>query len=214
MGRNLIDKVGAGKSQYISQRLRQLGRLVLTLRSLTEGEEVFLADFLKPDLFDLVIQAVMVVCQLKENTPESGTPEFGIPSLSLKLGHSLKKCALILQGEALRNRDGELLETAKMYLQLHESEWSDKIASHALSTMANLKFNKPDILPVTSDLIKLRQFLLDEIQVRCRSLEQHPSPENWTALVEVCLSRLIVFNKRRGGEASRLLCKPYEERPV
>ena len=101
-----------------------------------------------------------------------------------------------------------------MYLQLHESEWAEKISAHALSTMASRKFNKGDLLPVTSDLVKLRSYLLVEIDVRCEALSQAPSPHTWMSLVEAVLSRLILFNKRRGGEAARMLIKSYKDRPV
>ena len=195
LGKSLLMKVGAEKREYISQRLRQLGRLVLTLTKL-DGEGEYLMDFLKPDKFDLVINGVK---QISMMTTVAEDRTCGIPSLSLKLGYSLKKCVLILQGFALRQRDSQQLETAKLYLKLHESEWAEKISSHALSTMASRKFNKGDVLPVTTDLVNLRKFLLAEMNERGKALNQAPSPQTWTSLVEATLSRLILFNKKRGG---------------
>lgn len=211
-GRSLLDKVGRQRSQYISQRLRQLGRLLITLRSLKgEIEGPSLADFLKPELFDLVVSGVM---KLAQKTEGSNGSEYGVPSLSLKLGHSLKKCILILRGMALRQRDSSLGEQCKLYLELHESEWSDKVSSHALSTMVKRKANTPDVLPVTSDLIKLKQFMKEESHRCVAAIKECPSPETWTALVDVTLGRIILFNKRRSGEAAKLLIKSYDERPV
>ena len=36
---------------------------------------------------------------------------------------------------------------------------------------------------------------------------------SWRKLSKLTMARLILFNKRRGGEVSRLLLKTYKERP-
>jgi hypothetical protein len=35
----------------------------------------------------------------------------------------------------------------------------------------------------------------------------------WEKLAEATLCRIVIFNKLRGGEASKLLVKNYQERP-
>ena len=47
-----------------------------------------LADCLGPKLFEYAIEAVKKTSKFHENTPE-----YHIPSVALKLGHSLMKCA-------------------------------------------------------------------------------------------------------------------------
>ena len=106
-GKSLLQKVGATKHEYIAQRLRQLGRLVLTLRKLGDGD--YLKDFLKPERFDMVVEGVQQISVMTTGAVEMTC---GVPSLSLKLGYSLKKCVLILQGLALRQRDSHQLEEA------------------------------------------------------------------------------------------------------
>lgn len=63
-GTSLLMKVGGEKHEYISQRLRQLARLVLALRKLGEGTN--LSDFLIPERFDLVVKAVMNISQMSK----------------------------------------------------------------------------------------------------------------------------------------------------
>lgn len=77
------------------------------------------SDFLKPQNFDFVVMQVLEMAEMKEG---DGPPLMRIPSLSLKLGSSLKKWVLILQGIALCQRDNTLLEDCKLYLQLHQSK--------------------------------------------------------------------------------------------
>lgn len=40
-------------------------------------------------------------------------------------------------------------------------------------------------------------------------LEQHPQLEVWSTLAQTTLVRLVMFNKKRGGEASKMLVKSY-----
>ena len=70
------------------------------------------------------------------------------PSLSLKIGHSLKKFINILRGHALQRKDKVLIE----------AEWSYHVSHHSLSALSTKKFNKVDLLPLAEDL-----FILAEI---------------------------------------------------
>ncbi|KAK3721865.1 hypothetical protein QZH41_011501, partial [Actinostola sp. cb2023] len=54
--------------------------------------------------------------------------------------------------------------------------------------------------------MKKMEKLMTEVNTR-------PSPQTWTALGQLTQVRLITFNKRRSGEASRLLLKDFVERP-
>ena len=46
-----------------------------------------------------------------------------------------------------------------------------------------------------------------------KALEHHPVVDNWSMLARATLTRLVMFNKRRGGEASKLSLKGHLERP-
>ena len=54
-GSSIIDKVGKRKSAYVSQRMRQLSRLLAVLN---EEKDCKLADVINPSSFDLVVIAV------------------------------------------------------------------------------------------------------------------------------------------------------------
>ena len=45
------------------------------------------------------------------------------------------------------------------------------------------------------------------------SLRKQPNIEDWSLLAQATLTRLVMFNKRRGGEASKLPLEAYENRP-
>ena len=64
---------------------------------------------------------------------------------------------------ALGQKDIENKQNLEMFLELLDSEWSTKISSAALRMLNDGQFNKAPVLPVTEDLMKLREHLLAEI---------------------------------------------------
>lgn len=69
------------------------------------------------------------------------------------------------------------------------------------SALQRKKFNKIELLPVTNDLEILRKYLLDQLSVLTRSLEEASKLQVWKELhvAVATLNLLIIFNKRRGG---------------
>lgn len=93
-----------------------------------------------------------------------------------------------------------------------DAEWNTSISHHSIATLDERKY-KPDLLPITSDLQKLRQFIVSRISSLTVFLRAQPSLQKWRELVELVLVRFILFNKRRGGETAKILLKSYENRP-
>jgi hypothetical protein len=216
-GSVLIKKLGPRRGNDIMQRMRQLGRLRLELnRRSSQSQEGRICDkklteYISGHGFDEIIGAVESLAGLKTN--EHGISTFTVPSLPLRLGHNLLKCAELKRGMALRNQDDQMLKSSEIYIKLHLAEWTDKISSIALATLKTNKFNQPTMLPVTSDLLKLRNYLELEMSDLVQTLQEGPSRAVWKSLAKVMLARLIIFNKRRSSEVSKLLEKTYATRP-
>ena len=73
--------------------------------------------------------------------------------------------------------------------------------------------SKVELLPLADNLEKLRKSLLAKISSSVERLEQQPQLEVWSDLAQATPARLVLCNKRRGGEASKLLVESYLERP-
>lgn len=98
--------------------------------------------------------------------------------------------------------------------KLMEAEWNYRISRHSMTTLNDRKHNQPDLLPVTSDLQKLKEYITLKIISLTSQLEStRPDERTWRELSELVLNRLILFNKRRGGEAARLRVETYTDRP-
>ena len=210
VGVMLLEKHGEKQNNLVSQKMRELARLVMQLRETEFRPDARLSDFIKPDKFDVVVSAVKNVSKFHF---QEGVQNVATPSLSLKLGHSLKKCVHILRGHALRRKDKDLQEDADNFEQLLESEWSHRVSHHSLNSLSTSKFNKVQLLPLADDLDKLRKFVLIKMSSSVHLLEEQPRVQAWSDLAQATLARLVMFNKRRGGEASKMLLSSYLSRP-
>ena len=207
VGVMLLEKHGEKQNNLVSQKMRELARLVMQLREAEFRPDAHLSEFIKPDKFDVVVSAV------SKFHFQRGVQNVATPSLSLKLGHSLKKCVHILRGHALRRKDKDLQEDTDNFEKLLESEGSHRVSHHSLSSLSTSKFNKVQLLPLADDLDKLRKFVLVKMSSGVQLLEEEPRRQAWNDLAQATLARLVMFNKRRGGEASKMLLDSYQNRP-
>eukprot|EP00112_Aurelia_sp_Birch-Aquarium-sp1_P004128 Seg1469.8 transcript_id=Seg1469.8/GoldUCD/mRNA.D3Y31 product="hypothetical protein" protein_id=Seg1469.8/GoldUCD/D3Y31 len=212
-GKSLFEKGGSAKATYISEKMRSLARLLIELRKISGEESATLTDAISPAKFDLVIIATRNLCSHIVDARNDHLPSFHRPSLALQLGHNLRRSAAILRGIALRKRDTNLKGDVEAFLELINAEWENKISSAAMRTLADNQFRKTPILPVTSDLVKLREYLLSEVPKLTQMVRRSPTLSTWRALAELTAARILLFNKRRGNEGTKLEIKQFQERP-
>ena len=74
------------------------------MRQLESIPDACLADFLTPDKFDTLVKAVLFECRFEAESDKQRA-SFNVSSLALKLGHSVRKCAALLRGKGLRERN-------------------------------------------------------------------------------------------------------------
>ncbi|CAB4019222.1 Hypothetical predicted protein [Paramuricea clavata] len=176
LGAFRLEKEGERDRQLVSQKMKELGGLLQQLMVVENNEAVQLSDFIKPEKFDIIIKAV------RETTgfipPNRGQEEVNIPSLALKLWHSLLKCATLLHNQAIRARNDLVLKEIKYFQKLMRSEWEYKISHHSLSTLKERKMNAVQVLPLTEDMRKLRKFVEQGITETSRQLKLSPTSEN------------------------------------
>ena len=155
LGKAQLSKLGFRRAAQVREKLRIMGRLKLNLRSLTGSESASVGDFITPSQFDVCITAVKSLAMESDRNSLSGTKTFEKPSLALKAGQLLKKVADLKKGQAIRMKDMEAKEAATDFVDLYRNEFTDAISGIAHQSLQERKFNKKEILPVTSDLIKL-----------------------------------------------------------
>lgn len=206
LGSVLLNKLGMRRKNSIVQRMRQLARLKIACKA------TYMKDLIKGSSFDLVVSGVKELVVPEQN--EEGITVYKSPSLALTLGHNLKKVASVLFGVAMRRDDHVSMAAAETFLKLMNLEWADKISTIAVVSLKTNKHNIPQLLPVTDDLVKLKQYLVEVVAEKVKLLGDGISELSaWKELAEATLAWLLLFNKRRGNEVAMMLVSSYKERP-
>jgi hypothetical protein len=212
-GMSLYRRHGRNRHNDISQKMRMLARLVLQTKKIGGVEpDVNLHMLLCGASFDAVLAATEEICQV--DSSELGRPLFKNPSFGIQIGHILVKCAELKKGLGIRTNSVSMVQDSDSFISLHKSDWTSVISSSALATYKHRRYNAPEVLPVTSDLLKLKKYQESTIASLTSSLRDKPAYGTWRQLCEVVYSRVVIFNKRRCGETSKLLLSAFEKRPT
>ncbi|XP_033747261.1 uncharacterized protein LOC117332456 [Pecten maximus] len=200
-GERLYEKIGhlQQNHQYISQRMRQLSRLLIQMKDIDPAIKS-VEQCISPENWESLLRAVKCVSGLNEETGFYDTP-----SLPLKLGHSLQKCAKILKSEGTIEQNRSKQEKAESFLSLYNDDWNDRVSAKALTTLHVKKFNNVKLLPSVEDLSVFHHYLEEEAEKLTKD-----ENSNFNELTEVCLAQVISFNRKRSGEAERIKMDDYK----
>lgn len=207
LSQSLYNKHGSDptKSEYIRQKVREMGRLLISLR---KKYTIFsFEDAVKPNNFYKVVEAVKDVAGYDEKSHSYKTP-----SLALKLGHSLKKIGDIILCRAIAAEDDSTTKAAERFKRLCSCEWAEHVSHAALATLSKSKFNKPSTIPFTHDVQLLHQHLEKKSVDAFASLKRHESSHSYAELCKVTLAQVIIFNRRRAGEVSKMTLECFRKR--
>ncbi|KAL7858878.1 hypothetical protein SRHO_G00140250 [Serrasalmus rhombeus] len=138
--------------------------------------------------------------------------EYKTPSLACKIGYSLKRAAEILVGESLISGNTRTERDAKKFIEVMETQWNTYVSGRALNTLKTAKWNKDEMIPLTEDIMKLQKHLKALEKDAVLGLSVAPSVSDWKKLCQSLLTQIILFNRRREGEASKLLLATYQTR--
>lgn len=193
---------------YISQRLRQIAKFLIILRTLNL-EINDLHDFLKPKFYKTVVEAAKQLSGYneKENT-------FRHPSTALKIGHSINQCCDILETQYIINGKPEAdLQEIKNFSKVFQREWKFSISSNACQDIGKKKYNKKMVLPDAKDITSLHSYLNNQLESVVSKIEQGEIDENlYKILCENLLCQIILLNRRRSGEVERIKLEDYLNR--
>ena len=187
-----------GQQYHISNKMRELARFVLEARQCC-SDIPCLKDYLNP-----------AATELSGWNEEDGT--LACPSIGIKLGHSLKKCAKLLKCETIIGGQARLKAQADYFTALVEIKWNDEIGRTARTELRQRKWNKPALPPLTSDLKILRKHSkkVSDCAITALSVNNNDTIE-WRNLATSILTNLILFNRRRAGEPALLTLDEFQK---
>lgn len=203
-GEHLCNKMGGDKTkhEYIRTKMREAGRLLVCARKV--GKLQSIKDFFTPSNFSHVIKAVKDTSGFREEDEV-----FTVPSLALKLGHTIKKMADIVECEAMMAGQEIDEQNVKRFKQMYTTKWNECVSASALKTLNEAKWNSPELLPFTEDVKKMHMHLSSATKQYQEKLKLDKSQKNWSNLAQVTLCEVILFNRRRAGEVSKMKLNTY-----
>ncbi|XP_039283303.1 uncharacterized protein LOC120351152 [Nilaparvata lugens] len=197
----------------ISQKMRELARLKIELltnkpTAIDKSGKIkklqTLEDYLDPDFYNDVVKAVNTIAGFNE---ENG--KYKVPSLALKLGHSLRSCSEIIEFKGTTTSNEYLRKRGKRFHQLLPKMWKYDVSSNASKTLSTAKWNKPTRIPLAEDLKQLHDFIIKEEKSLYDQMKKLPSESVWRELGKISLAHIILLNRRRSGEAQRIEVAHY-----
>ncbi|KAL1005200.1 hypothetical protein UPYG_G00055880 [Umbra pygmaea] len=128
---------------YISQRLREVGRLMVAVKKLDNSVQ-YLQDVCKPSRFELVVEAAKKVSGFN---PDKN--DYSKPSSVIRIGHSLTKAAECLANQSVINGDKDTHNDANNFVKLMTSSWRTYVTSGAQRSVKQKTWNKEEAVPLT-----------------------------------------------------------------
>ena len=205
LAQQMLNKKGASQDEHIRATLRELGRLLLAGQEVTPLKSI--EQYVMPSNVHNLIRAVKVVAGYDENTNTIKKS-----SLALKLGHSIKKVADLVACEALISGNQDKAKLIENFREIYRTRWNEFISASAYRTLQEAKWNAPQLIPFTDDVKKLHLHLDEKQEEYSNVLSGDQTPRNWTNLAKVILAKVILFNRRRQGEVSKMLLTTYLSR--
>ena len=92
-----------------------------------------------------------------------------------------------------------------------DSSWQTYISVRARTALEQRRWNKDEAIPLSEDVVKLQNHLSKVEQDAKEQLEVSHSQATYRKLMECTLAQIIVFNRRRQGEVSKLLIETFEK---
>jgi len=116
---------------------------------------------------------------------------------------------MLLVSEALQTGSKDKEEKANAFIRLCDMEWSNEVSTTALSTLRTQKLNKVTIVPLTEDITKMHSFLKKskahaQAALQSDTVGAEERAKSWLSLAQLMLAQLILFNRRRVGEVSKM----------
>ncbi|KAJ8948292.1 hypothetical protein NQ318_020779 [Aromia moschata] len=177
----------------VSNKLRELGRLVIVLKEMTATKVVSGYD--------------------------NSNKSFKAPSLALHMRTRLIQICdiaakmIIKKNRFLECNDPEVaLKNIKRLRALISAHWNSELSSLALKDLNEKQWEKPKMFPLTSELMQFQKYVLCEANIACENIKSRKKPLDidFRKLSECVMALTLLLNRKRIGEIQFLKLKTYK----
>lgn len=117
-----------------------------------------------------------------------------------------------MEAEALSSQNNAKKLRVQEFRRMYSLTWNEMISSAAYRTLEVKKWNKPKLIPLADDVKKMHMYMTDKQKQYYGELLDEKSSKNWSNLAKVILAQIILFNRRREGEVSRMHLEAFVSR--
>lgn len=196
-----------------SNKMRECARLLIEIRRRLLRPDLSLIDILNPVLFDDIVLATKDISGYNVDTKT-----YKAPSLADHMGTTLKRisdCALellFMENSSIKVDDTEnKRKEIKRFNFLVRSKWNFEVSSLAIKDLSEKRWIKPIILPLTEDILLLKDYILKESQHGFNLLlDNNADVAAYRKLVDGTLAFTILYNRRRVGDVQYLTIECYQ----
>jgi len=189
--------------KLVMTHMRRLGCLLLQFRAVCNNCQLHAEDLLSKGNFTKLTEVLDAMC-----VSDVGEKH----NLKLALGYLLKKAAKVLQGLYLIDGDDEKYEEVAKFQKLLEFHFGELFgeALYKADKRRQEKLRKPRELPLESDLRVLRKHCRKVMAQLTGDEYKLLEPKEFAQLRAAVVTRLTVFNARRGSEPARMTIADWE----
>ena len=207
-GERLASKHGHDSDRFESVRspLRTLARLLKEIKKI----DCELSSFEKtvhPRNFSVIVEACRNLSGF-----DSANNLYKTPSLALMAGNYYAQLVEVKYSIALEKENKVVAKQCQELKKLIDLRWAKEINSNAVRTFKARKKNTISLVPLSEDLKVFTEFLKKRIANNLQALKQIQSCKaSYSQLQKALLALIILFNRRRSGEVSRMKLDEYNK---
>ena len=184
----------------VSYSLTILAKLILSHREIHQNCDFNAKDIVLPKNYDNVKNVIKRMAGYK------GPRDINNPHIIIRTGYAMKTLAIIVKLENLKIGGHDMIEKMRCFIELYESDYLI-LTNNSKSFYEKKKGNKPEELPLESDIKLLREFCVKGIR-QILTLDTLLT-NDYVYLSKLTYARLLTFNARRGGEPGKLTLKDW-----
>lgn len=209
-GDDLLKKNKTKRSLYhISNKIRECGKFLIQMKIL--GSYSDMLSTMKSEHFDNAIEATKRLSKYDDETRS-----FGAASFALHFGTTLKQLADLAPKLISRKRIMVLdlektLTNLERFRRLVESQWTTELGSLALKDLNEKSAKKPKLLPVTRDVITMKEYTEKIADESFQKLKKTKCLASYRILVETSIVLTILHNRKRVGDIQYLEINFYKD---
>ena len=204
LGKRLWAKNMKRDKYSVMSDMRLFANIILRMRVASLNDDICGEDILDRIHFETLSSAISFL-----SSKENGGMKAG---LKLKIGYLLKKLIKIAKGHYIQLGKMDKSNEVDYFGAVLDLNWDYIFYSAQINCeQRRNSLRKPQAMPIEEDIQKLRNFILDEMRKMTEDTFRKWNSQDFVKMRNLIVSRLTMFNARRGGEPARLTLEEWKE---